>query len=61
MDFADKFDVASTDKRDMENIRKQNIPLSMLTDSRSLLYILTKSYINNGKWLITGLRTVKVA
>lgn len=61
MSFADDFDMAFTIKRNMEPIIKQNIPFTMLTDSRSLFENLTKSPTTREKRLMIDLLTVKDA
>lgn len=57
MAFSDAFDIAFNIERDIEDIMKYYIPVSMHTDSSSLFNDLTKSYTTRRKLLMINLQT----
>lgn len=59
--FADAFDFAFTAKTDLENILKKDIPLRMLTDSKSLFDIITKNSHTSEKRLQIDIQVIREA
>ena len=59
--FADAFDTAYMIKRDLEEILKQNVPLKMLTDSKSLFDVITRSSQMSEKRLMIDIAGVREA
>lgn len=61
MTFTEAVDMVFTIKCDAEDIRKLNIPISMLTDSHSVFDVRTKLSTTGEKRLMTNLHSVKDA
>lgn len=59
MAFADSIDVAYLHKHEMEVVLKTYIPLSMVTDSHSILDLLTKTTCTTENRFIIDLQTLK--
>lgn len=61
MALANSFDIVYTLKHDLAMILKANIPLRMLTDSKSLFYLLTKAFLTTEMRLTIDNQTFKGA
>lgn len=61
MAFADTFDMFFTLRHDLEKITSCKLPKRMMTDSKSLFDVLTKTTMTTKKRLIIDLQTVKNA
>ena len=59
MAFADAFDMSLVIKHDLQNIMGKVVPLSMFTDSLSLLDVLTRAKVTTERRLMIDLQTVK--
>ena len=59
--FADGFDQAYALKTDIEKILHRHVPITMLTDSKCLFDIITKSSTTNGKRLMIDLDVINEA
>jgi hypothetical protein len=59
--FADAFDYAIVLKRDLEAMLSQEIPLTMLTDSKSLFDVITKSSTTTERRLMIDISAVRNA
>lgn len=59
--FADALDFAYTTKHDLEAMLDRQIPLQMLTDSKSLFDVITKSSNTSERRLMTDIHSVREA
>ena len=59
--FADTFDYGYSLKNDMERIIRQNITVSMPTDSKSLFDVIGKSSTTSERWLMIDIAAVREA
>ena len=59
MAFADAFDMAFAIRNDPSNMLSQKLPIVMLTDSLSLIDVVTKATLTTEKRLMIDIRVVK--